>query len=52
MKDAIIKASKMLAKKQKTYFINQMHPHVFDALSKTLTEDVIQLIKDYMEENV
>ena len=51
MKVAIIKASKTLAKKQKTYFMNQMKLNVFDALSKTLKDDVITLIKNYVEEN-
>lgn len=48
MKHAIIKASKQLAKKQKTYFINQMHPVVVDALSTTLLDDVITLISHYL----
>lgn len=51
MKESIIKASKTLAKKQKTYFINQMHPLVFNALSKTLIEDVMKSIRDYLEES-
>ena len=51
MKEAIIKASKILAKKQKTYFMNQMKPNVFDALSNTLVDDVISLVKNYVEEN-
>lgn len=50
MKHQIIKASKMLAKKQKTYFINQMHPHICDALSPTLVEDVKELVKAYLKE--
>lgn len=51
MKEAIIKASKTLAKKQKTYFINQMHPLVFHALSETLANDVMNSIKLYMEDS-
>jgi len=48
MKEKIIKASKTLAKKQKTYFINQMHPMVLDACSPTLFEDAKALIDSYM----
>ncbi|RJX24986.1 MAG: tRNA (adenosine(37)-N6)-dimethylallyltransferase MiaA [Acholeplasma sp.] len=51
MKEKVIKASKMLAKKQKTYFINQMKPLILDALSPTLLEDCIKHIKNYLEEN-
>lgn len=50
MKEAIIKASKLLAKKQKTYFINQMKPIILDALSPTLVEDSINHIKKFLEE--
>jgi tRNA dimethylallyltransferase len=50
MKEAIIKASKVLAKKQKTYFINQMHPVILDACSKTLVEDAKNLIASYLGE--
>lgn len=49
MKEKIIKASKKLAKKQKTYFINQMHPTVCDALSPTLVDDVFQMIDNYLK---
>lgn len=49
MKENIIKVSKKLAKKQKTYFINQMHPVVIDALSPSIIEDVMKLIQDYLE---
>lgn len=50
MKKAIIRVSKQLAKKQKTYFLNQMQPHVFDALSDTLYEDVLNDIKAFLNE--
>lgn len=50
MKEAIIKASKLLAKKQKTYFINQMKPVILDALSPTLLEDSINHIENFLEE--
>lgn len=49
MKENIIKVSKKLAKKQKTYFINQMHPVVIDALSPSIMDDVMKLIQDYLE---
>ena len=49
MKEAILKASRRLAKKQKTYFINQMNPMVFDAESLTLQEDVKKAIQQYLE---
>ncbi len=49
MFEDIIKASKMLAKKQKTYFINQMQPLIFDALSQTLYHDVKKAIEHYLE---
>jgi tRNA dimethylallyltransferase len=51
MKEEIIKVSKKLAKKQKTYFINQMKPLVYDALSETLIDDLKKVIKAYMEED-
>jgi len=49
-KDAIIKVSKKLAKKQKTWFKNQMNPIIVDALSPTLKQDVIQLIDSFIKE--
>ncbi len=50
MKEHIIKASKRLAKKQKTYFLNQMHPVILDALSPTLLEDSINIIQKFLED--
>ena len=47
-KEAIIKASKKLAKKQKTFFKNQMHPIILDALSPTLFEDAKKLIERFL----
>lgn len=38
-KEAIIQSSKRLAKKQKTWFKNQMHPIMLDAQSETLYDD-------------
>jgi tRNA dimethylallyltransferase len=49
-KDAIIKVSKKLAKKQKTWFKNQMNPIMVDALSPTLKQDVIHLIDSFIKE--
>jgi len=48
-KHMIIKKSKALAKKQKTWFKNQMHPIMFDALSQTLFEDVYKTVKDFLK---
>lgn len=48
MKQAILRSSKRLAKKQKTYFLNQLKPHVFDAASETLYADVLAEIKRYL----
>ena len=48
-KHLIIKKSKKLAKKQKTWFKNQMHPIMFDALSQTLFDDVYNQVKDFLK---
>lgn len=47
MKEMIIKKSMIFAKKQKTWFKNQMKAHVFDATSEHLFEDVIEVIKTW-----
>ena len=47
MKEMIIKKSMIFAKKQKTWFKNQMNTHVFDATSERLLEDVIEVIKTW-----
>ncbi|MBU1094214.1 MAG: tRNA (adenosine(37)-N6)-dimethylallyltransferase MiaA [Firmicutes bacterium] len=49
-KEAIIKSSKRLAKKQKTWFKNQMHPAILDALSPTLFEDAFFAIQSFLKE--
>ncbi len=49
-KEKIIKVTKKLAKKQKTWFKNQMHPVMLDALSNTLYEDALKLCKDFLKE--
>lgn len=50
-KSKIIKSSKGLAKKQKTWFKNQMNPIMLDALSSTLYEDALHAIDRWMREN-
>ena len=47
-KQLIIKKSKQLAKKQKTWFINQMHPMVLNALSDSLYEEAIFYINQFL----
>ncbi|MFH0766875.1 MAG: tRNA (adenosine(37)-N6)-dimethylallyltransferase MiaA, partial [Bacillota bacterium] len=49
-KDEIIMASKRLAKRQKTWFKNQMHPIMLDALSDTLFEDALKIIQTFLKE--
>ncbi|MCF7930325.1 MAG: tRNA (adenosine(37)-N6)-dimethylallyltransferase MiaA [Acholeplasmataceae bacterium] len=49
-KEAIIKSSKRLAKKQKTWFKNQMHPLMLDALSETLYEEAQLAIQSFLKE--
>ncbi len=44
----IVKASKRLAKKQKTWFKNQMNPLILDALSDTLYQDALTQIKLFL----
>jgi tRNA dimethylallyltransferase len=50
MKTEIIKKSKALAKKQKTWFKNQMHAYMLDALSESLLDDAYKTIKDFLNE--
>ncbi len=50
-KHEIVKKSRQLAKKQKTWFKNQMHPVVLDALSDTLYDDAYKAIKDFLKES-
>jgi len=50
-KEAIIKSSKKLAKRQKTWFKNQMHPLMLDALSETLFEDAKKAIESFIKED-
>lgn len=44
MKTTIISKSMTFAKRQKTWFLNQMNPHVFDAQSDTLVQEVIKVV--------
>ncbi len=48
-KQEIIKVSKRLAKKQKTWFKNQMNPIILDANSQTLNHDVFTLIEEFLK---
>ncbi len=50
MKKEIIKKSKALAKKQKTWFKNQMHAHMLDALSDDLVEQATNIVVTFLEE--
>lgn len=47
-KDAIIIASMRFAKRQKTWFLNQMKPHIYDALDENLTHKIIDDIKEFL----
>jgi len=49
-KEEIIHVSRKLAKKQKTWFKNQMHPIMMDALSPTLFEDTLKIIQLFLKE--
>ncbi|MCR3906768.1 MAG: tRNA (adenosine(37)-N6)-dimethylallyltransferase MiaA [Tenericutes bacterium] len=49
-KEQIIKASKRLAKKQKTFFKNQMNPVMLDALSTSLEDDAYRMVKAFLKE--
>ena len=50
MKKEIIKKSKALAKKQKTWFKNQMHAHMLDALSDDLIEKATNIVLTFLKE--
>lgn len=50
-KEEIIKTSMRFAKRQRTWFINQMQPNVYNALSETLIPDVIKDVKAFLEGN-
>lgn len=47
-KNEIVKASMRFAKRQKTWFLNQMKPHIYDALDDNLTQKVIEDIKVFL----
>ncbi|MBE0700777.1 MAG: tRNA (adenosine(37)-N6)-dimethylallyltransferase MiaA [Acholeplasmataceae bacterium] len=48
-KERIIMASKKLAKKQKTWFKNQMNPMVLDAMSPSLLVDTLHVIDKFIK---
>ncbi len=50
MKTLIIKKSKQLAKKQKTWFKNQMHAHILNALDDDVIEKAYQIVKDFLNQ--
>lgn len=47
-----IVASRRLAKRQKTWFINQMNAHAFDPLAKDSLKQMELLIKDFLGDNI
>ena len=49
-KNDIIKASKRLAKKQKTWFKNQMQAHALDATSHNLLDDALTLCYAFLNQ--
>jgi len=49
-KDEIIKSSMRLAKRQKTWFLNQMNSKVFDAYTKDLHLEIIEVVKEFLNE--
>jgi tRNA dimethylallyltransferase len=48
-KQSIVSVSKKLAKKQKTWFKNQMNPIMLDALSPNLLSDAINHIELFLK---
>lgn len=50
VKEAIKTNTRHLAKRQRTWFKNQMKAHFFDALSPTLVSDVLTELKKFEEE--
>jgi tRNA dimethylallyltransferase len=48
-KTAILKSTKRLSKKQKTWFKNQEHPVMLDASSPTLIDDALAHIEDFLK---
>lgn len=49
-KDEIIKSSMRLAKRQKTWFLNQMNSKVFDAYKNDLHFEIIEVVKEFLNE--
>lgn len=48
-KEQILKKSLAFAKRQKTWFINQMHPYVIDATSPNLLNECIKEIDEWLK---
>lgn len=48
-KEEIIKSSMRFAKRQKTWFLNQMNPHVFDALDDALHQKINALVDSFLK---
>ena len=49
-KENIISSSMRLAKRQKTWFKNQMSAHLFDPLKENTSAEIIKLAKDFLKE--
>lgn len=47
-KDLIIRASMKLAKRQKTWFLNQMDSKVFNALDANLDEEIMKVVEEFI----
>ncbi len=50
-KDKIITSTMRFAKRQKTWFINQMQPHVYDALNSNLKKNIIEDLNVFLGVN-
>jgi tRNA dimethylallyltransferase len=50
MKSQIIKKSKQLAKKQKTWFKNQMQVHMIDALDENVSEKAYDIVTHFLQD--
>lgn len=51
-KNQIIQVTLKYAKRQKTWFLNQMKPHIYDASSQTLFEDVLKDVDIFLRGDV
>ncbi len=50
MKELIIRKSKQLAKKQKTWFKNQMQTHIIDALDQHVIDHAYDIVKEFLNQ--